>query len=84
MIPAEMFVKIKNGKYGKYAQRDDLLRHFQLRDGKIAAADAVGGHLQAIFKKRNTPADDNYRPQSGAFVFEMPVPSDGHKQVGEN
>lgn len=44
--------------------------------------DPIRRRLQAIFKKGDPPTGQNHNPQGRVFVFEMPVPGKGHKDVG--
>jgi hypothetical protein len=39
--------------------------------------------LKAIFDKRDPPAHENRDPQRRVLVFEMPIPGNGHKDVGD-
>ena len=80
MVPMQNFsLKQYRGENRKYNERDGFLHYFQLRDRKIPAADTVGRHLQAVFKKGNSQADQNDRPQSRTFKFQMSVPGGRHK-----
>ena len=65
----EMFVKIKRRKYRKYGQRNDFLCYFKLGNSKVVTSDAISRYQQAVFKKGNTPANQNDSPYSGIFVF---------------
>lgn len=42
----------------------------------------VGGNLEAVFKKRDPPANQDDREERGRFVFEMPVPGECHEDIG--
>ncbi len=79
MIPTEIFMKIKNRKNGKDSKGNNFLCYLKLGNTKISRTHSVGRDLQTVFKKRNSPADQDYCPQSGAFVFEVAIPSKGHK-----
>ena len=49
---------------------DYLLNHLKLTQAEMLRADPVGGHLQGIFKKGDTPTDhDNYEQRIGVHVL---------------
>ena len=80
-------------KKNKYHEGDDLLDDFQLHEGERSAvlleADAVGGHLGAIFKKSDAPRekdDADERPVGGHLHFlelEVAVPGKSHEYIGK-
>ena len=62
MIPADLGAEIGNGKYTENAQCNDLLHDFQLHRRIGGAAPAIGGHHQAVFKKRDSPTHHHHQP----------------------
>lgn len=84
MVPLHALAKIHPGKYDEDAKRDDFLDDFELIGGEFAVADAVGGHLKAIFGKRNQPAHDDGQDERRLAIFKVPIPGDGHERVGAN
>jgi hypothetical protein len=56
-------MKRNDRKKGENDERDDLLKHFELHKRKRSSipdeADSVGRNLTTIFKKRNTPTENN-------------------------
>jgi hypothetical protein len=81
VIPAHLFLKIKQREPAKYQQRDDFLDDFQLRGRVNIAAPTVGRHLEAIFEKCDAPTRDDDEPERFEFVFQMPVPRECHEEV---
>ena len=45
-------------------------------------ADAIRRHLETILDKGNAPAHQNRNSQGRVLVLQMPVPGDGHEDVG--
>ena len=71
-------------KTPKTDQRDDLLDHLELDGREARRADAVGGHLEAVFEEGDAPADEDDLPQGVLAVFQVAVPGKGHEDVGED
>jgi len=82
VIPFELFAQIGDGEYGEDAKGKHFLNRLELRGVEFVGADAVGGHLKAVFEKRYAPAGQHDFPQRLAAVFEVPVPGKGHEDVG--
>jgi hypothetical protein len=82
IVPLEVFLEIKDGKDTEDGKRDDFLNRFKLGGGKGVRADAIGGDLKAVFDKGNAPAYKNCPVKRRGFIFQMTVPGDGHKDVG--
>ena len=83
MVPAQGFVQPKSRKKHEDGQGNDLLNGFQFRCGKMSITNAVGGHLQYVFKKSQPPADQNDYGQSRAFVAQVSVPRKRHEHIGQ-
>jgi hypothetical protein len=81
VIPAQRLAKIKNGKTRKNYKSDNFLNGFKLCRRKITMTYPVGGHLEAIFKKSYTPADQNNQEEGDGLVFEMAIPREGHEDI---
>ena len=84
IIPADLLLKIKNGKNAKDNKGDDFLDGLELRGGKRPVADAVGRHLETIFREGDQPADQDGERERSVLVFQMPVPREGHEDVGND
>jgi hypothetical protein len=84
VVPLEFFLQVKDGKNGKHNKGDDFLYGLQLCGGKLIRAYAVGRHLEAVFHKGDEPADDDDLPQGRLPVLKVPVPGDGHEDVGNS
>ena len=73
----------------EYNQRDNLLDNLELPESewsaKLVATDAVSGHLEAVLKKCDTPADkhDAYHAVALELRFEcyMTIPCQCHKDI---
>ena len=76
-------------------ERHHLLNHLELHQRKGAAIphepDAVGGYLAHVFQKGDGPAEDHHpdegqrgKPADLLAQFQVPIPGDGHKDVGDN
>ena len=67
VIPLDLHVESDNRERQKDYQSDYLLQDLQLHQREWSAValktDAVGGHLQAVFEKCNTPRDGNHANQ---------------------
>lgn len=68
MVPLQMLaLEEQVGDDGKDDQRHHLLDHFELDERERAScafeADAVGGHLAAVFKESNTPREGDHAYQ---------------------
>jgi hypothetical protein len=84
VIHPEVFFHVEHSKRNKHGEGDDLLEDFQLPEIQDLMADAVGRHLKQIFKKRNSPAyERSQNPGFGVEVFQMPVPCEGHENIGK-
>jgi len=81
VIPTKLFAEIGHGKDGEDGEGNYFLDGLELRRAEFERADTVRGHLKAVFEKRDAPACENDFPKSFAAVFQMAVPSKGHKDV---
>lgn len=68
VVPLQMLALEKQvGDDGKDDKRHHLLDHFELDERERAScaleADAVGGHLAAVFKESNTPREGDHAYQ---------------------
>jgi hypothetical protein len=81
VVPFNVVTEIKNGKHGEDDKGDDFLNGFELGWIEAVAADAIGRHLKAVFKKSNAPAHESDFPERHVLVFEVAVPGEGHKHI---
>ena len=82
MVRGDALAEIEHREGGEHEQGDDFLYPLQLWCRINITAHAVGGYLQAVFKKRDAPTDHNDYPERTGFVFEMTVPGKGHEDIG--
>ena len=81
MVPFKRLAEIENGKNGKDRERDDFLYRFELYARKLAGTNAVSRHLQAIFEKREAPADQDHLPKGLFLELQMAIPSECHEDI---
>jgi hypothetical protein len=79
-----MLAKIIGNEDAENDQSNDFLNHLELDRAKVACADAIGGHLEAILKKGDHPAYNDHLPQRFLAESEMSVPRKRHEDVGDN
>jgi hypothetical protein len=53
-----------------------------LREAEIVRTDPIGWNLKDIFKKRDSPTDNDSQYERSFFVLEVPVPGYGHEGIG--
>lgn len=96
MVPLERlaFESYRTESY-ESDQRDHLLDNLQLdqaeRSSIIAETDPVGWNLEAIFEKRQEPAEEDYtdqgqmlEPTELLFELKVPIPGTRHEYVGND
>ena len=83
VIPAKLFAKVRHGEGGEHGKSNRLLDRLELGCGEFERANAVGGDLEAVFKKRDTSAGEDDFPKSFAAVIEIAVPCEGHENIGD-
>lgn len=75
MVPFGGFTQHKKGKNDKHRDRNDFLNNFKLSGGESAIPQTVRGYLKTIFKKGNSPTQQNNKNHA-VFLplkkFEMP------------
>lgn len=63
VIPLKLFLEIDGGERHEYNKRDRFLHDLQLIAGpSFKVADAVGRHLEAVFKEGDQPTDEDDFP----------------------
>ncbi len=95
MIETEPDILEKHdGKNYKDDERNDFLKHLQLKQAERAAisfkANPVRRHLKHIFKQRKAPTDQN-NCENSCFLqpthfpeLQMSIPRQGHENIGNN
>jgi hypothetical protein len=83
VIPFEFFAQIDDGENREDTEGDNFLDGFELGGVEFIGADAVGRNLEAVFEEGHAPTGDDDFPQSFTAIFEMTVPGEGHKDVGD-
>ena len=83
VIPAQMLAEIEGGEDSEDDEGDDFLNDFELDGREAGSADAVGGDLEAVFKQRDSPTDEDDLPESLLAEAEVTVPGKSHEDVGD-
>ena len=81
MVPTQGLFEVNDGKDRKNDESDDFLDRLKLGGRKCAVADAVGRHLEAVFKKSDQPAGHNNQKKGRLLIFQVAVPGKSHKDV---
>ena len=68
-IKLDRLTHVENREGNKYAQRDDLLHDFELRQTERGEGDTIGWNSQQVFKQRDAPT--HQRGDVPGFVVEM-------------
>src|SRR3989338_3197943 len=84
IIPADFFFEIQDGKNTENNKSNDFLDGLELRGGKCPVTYTVGRHLETIFREGDQPADQNGEHERGIFILQMPIPREGHEDVGND
>ena len=84
MIPTYRLPEQQISNDRKDDERDALLHYLQLRDCESLRTNPIGGNLKDIFEKRNGPASEDHQHQWFAFVFQVAIPGQGHKNVRDD
>src|ERR1035441_8408648 len=84
MVPMQVFAEIEEREDGENHQRDDLLNHLELHRAEALRADAIGGHLQAVFKESDSTTDQDDLPQRILPVLQVTIPGKGHEDIRED
>src|SRR5579859_1335909 len=82
VVPAKFFAQIGHREDSENGQGYDFLNGLELSCGEFVRPDAVCGNLKAIFKESDAPTGENHFPKCLAAVFQVAVPGEGHKDVG--
>jgi len=91
--PEGLCLEKEHREDSKYDQRNRFLDNFQLpqveRTAVAVEAKTIGGHLEDIFEKSNSPAykDNGKEPKATEpthmLEFQVPIPRNRHKTVGQ-
>jgi hypothetical protein len=87
VVPPEILFQYEDGEQKEDQQGDHLLDGFQLkrREPFHQRIFIIGRNHEAIFKECNTPADEYEFQDRGIskIFFQMAIPSECHKAVGD-
>jgi hypothetical protein len=82
IVPTEGLAQIGDGKNREDSKRSDFLNGFELGAVELIGADPVRGHLETILEKGYAPTGDDHFPERSIAKFQVAVPGEGHKDVG--
>src|SRR5882724_6184549 len=87
IVPRQPLLEHDPGEDHEHSQGDDLLDDLELIAGELAAEipAAIRRHHQAVFEERDPPRDEDDREERLALEkleFQLPVPRNGHEDVG--
>lgn len=83
IVPAYRLAKDEKYKHREHDESDALLHDLELRYGEVVRANPVCWDLKDILKQRDAPTQKYCRQEGKLFEFQVPVPGDGHKGVGD-
>ena len=84
VIELERLFHVEHGKRYKHRQGQHFLQNFELAQVQLLVANAVGRHLQQVFKQRNAPTDQGgNKPGLGTEFAQVGIPGKGHKNVAQ-
>jgi len=82
VIPFQFFAEISDREEREHGQGNHFLDGLQLRGVEFVGADAVCGYLETVFEKCDAPTGDDDFPKSFVAVFQVAIPREGHKDIG--
>src|ERR1022692_3117185 len=83
IVKLQGLAHIEHGERHEDRECDDLLHDLQLAERQRGVADAVRRYLQKIFEQRDAPTRDRGDPpRTSLHVAQVPVPGEGHEEVG--
>jgi hypothetical protein len=83
MVPLQFFTEISDGEDREHGQRNYFLDGLELRGVEFVGADTVCGYLETVFEKCDAPTGDDDFPKSFVAVFQVAIPREGHKDIGD-
>src|SRR5258707_1005819 len=83
IVPLQFLAEISDGEDREHGQRNYFLDGLELRGVEFVGADTVCRYLETIFEKCDSPTGENYFPQRLATVFQVAIPREGHKDIGD-
>src|SRR5476649_396796 len=83
VVQGQPLAEIEDREEGEHDQRDHLLHGLEFGSAVDGVPPAVGGHGQAIFEEGDAPARQDHQPQRTVGELEVPVPGEGHEDIGE-
>src|SRR6185295_972368 len=82
MIPAKRLAQIEDGETAKYDQRHHFLDRLELGCRIDLGAKTICGSREAIFNESNAPTRKDCEEDGRGLVFQMPIPSECHEDIG--
>lgn len=83
IIPAQGFFQEGNREDAENSQGNYFLDGFQLKPAEaFLHTIAIGWYHKTVLKKGNAPADQDDLPERYILMFQVPIPGESHKGVG--
>jgi hypothetical protein len=83
IVPLQFFAEISDGEDREHGQCNHFLDGLKLRGVEFVRADAVCRYLETVFEKCDAPTGDDDFPESFVPIFQVAIPREGHKDVGD-
>ena len=77
-----MRAEVVCGEDAEDSERDDFLDHLELDGSEAAVADAVGGHLEAVFEEGDDQLTTMTFHSGCSAELQVAVPGNRHEDVG--
>src|SRR5690606_3467852 len=82
VVPLQRLAQVPGGEPGEHQQGDHLLHALELRRTVDRGPQPVGGDLQGVLEEGDAPAGQDHQAQRRRAVLQVPVPGEGHEDVG--
>ena len=82
VVQRDLLFHVQDREGNEHRQRDDLLKNLELPQRHDLMTNAIGGHLDQVFKEGNPPANERgNQPRLGRHAFQVTVPRERHENV---
>src|SRR5262245_285561 len=82
LAECDWLAQVEIRECGKHCKGDYFLQGLELSGVVDLIAETIGGHRQAIFNERKTPADQDHVKKRHLLVPQVPIPSGRHEDIG--
>jgi hypothetical protein len=81
-VPANGRSEQNPGDYREHHECDAFLKYLQLRNSPLIRTQAIGWNLKDVLKQSETPTGEDHDPEWLILEFEVPIPREIHKRIG--